>query len=70
MLNLLGVVQPWLPRLPLGRSRQAGLDIVGHILFKYLLTQPTRATYRTVTASPRPTSTSQAHGRTTLSTTC
>jgi hypothetical protein len=39
MLGLLGVVRPWLPRLPLGRSRQAGLDIVGHILFQHRLTR-------------------------------
>jgi hypothetical protein len=36
MLGLLGVVRPWLPRLPLGRSRQAGLDIV---LFQHRLTR-------------------------------
>jgi len=34
MLGLLAVVRPRLPRLPLERSRQAGLDIVGHILFE------------------------------------
>jgi hypothetical protein len=34
MLGLLGVVRPRWPRLPLGRSRQAGLDIVRHILFE------------------------------------
>lgn len=36
MLGLLGAVRPWWPRLSLGRSRQAGLDIVGHILFVHL----------------------------------
>jgi hypothetical protein len=34
MLGLLGVVRPRWPRLPLGRSRQADLDIVRHILFE------------------------------------
>jgi hypothetical protein len=34
MLGLLGVLRPRWPRLPLGRSRQAGLDIVRHILLE------------------------------------
>jgi hypothetical protein len=32
MLVSFGVVRPQWPRLPLGRSRRAGLDILGHIL--------------------------------------
>ncbi len=47
------MVRPWLQRLPLGRSRQAGLDIVGHILFEHLLTQPARATHRREKAKRR-----------------
>lgn len=39
MLGLLGVVRPRWPRLPLGRSRRAGLDILGPIFFESLLTQ-------------------------------
>ena len=39
MLGLLGVVRPRWPHLPLGRSRQAGLDILGHIFFENLPTQ-------------------------------
>jgi hypothetical protein len=39
MLNLLGVVRPRWSHLPLGRSRRADLDIVGHIFFENLLTQ-------------------------------
>ena len=54
MLGLLGVVRPWLPRLPLGRSRHAGIDIVGHILFELLLTQPARATQRRGNAKREP----------------
>lgn len=32
MLSLLGVVRPRWPHLPLGRSRQAVLDILGHVV--------------------------------------
>jgi hypothetical protein len=39
MLGLLGVVRPRWPHLSLGRSRQAGLDIHGHIFFENLPTQ-------------------------------
>ncbi|HEY2764408.1 MAG TPA: hypothetical protein VGJ13_10415 [Pseudonocardiaceae bacterium] len=39
MLGLLGVVRPRWPHLPLGRSRQAGLDILGRIFFENLLMQ-------------------------------
>ena len=35
-------MRPWLPRVPLGRSRRVGLDIVGHILFERFPTQPAR----------------------------
>jgi hypothetical protein len=38
MLGLLGAVRPRWPQLPLGRSRQAGLDILA-IFFENLLTQ-------------------------------
>jgi len=34
MVGLLGVVRPWWPRLSLGRSRRADLDMVGLILFE------------------------------------
>jgi hypothetical protein len=39
MLGLLGAVRPRWPHLALGRSRRAGLDILGHIFFENLLTQ-------------------------------
>ncbi len=38
MPGLLGVVRPRWPHLPLGRSRQAGLDMLGHSFFENLLT--------------------------------
>jgi hypothetical protein len=39
MLGLLDVVRPRWPHLSLGRRRQAGLDILGHIFFENLPTQ-------------------------------
>ena len=39
MLGLLPVVRPRWSHLPLRRSRQAVLDILGHIFFENLLTQ-------------------------------
>jgi hypothetical protein len=39
MLGLLGVVRPRWPHLVLGRSRRAGLDILGQIFVDNLLTQ-------------------------------
>jgi hypothetical protein len=45
MLGLLGVVRPRWPHLPLGRSRQAVLDILCHIFFENL-TGKLAGTYR------------------------
>jgi hypothetical protein len=39
MLGLLAVARPRWPHLPLGRNRQASLDILGHIFFENLPTQ-------------------------------